>query len=177
MSMLDIKRYPEEVLKKKAIALDKVDENDRDLQRLIDNMIETMYAAAGVGLAAPQVGVGKRLIVIDIGDREDGGALIVLVNPEIVLAEGLVESEEGCLSVPQYIANLKRAERVVVRGLDRDGKLVEINADGLLARALQHEIDHLDGVLILDRISAIKREFYKKRYLKSLKESQVKAES
>jgi peptide deformylase len=79
--------------------------------------------------------------------------------------------------VPQYIANLKRAERVVVRGLDRDGKLVEIKADGLLARALQHEIDHLDGVLILDRISAIKREFYKKRYLKSLKESQVKAES
>ena len=117
------------------------------------------------------------MIVIDIGDREDGGALIVLVNPEIVLAEGLVESEEGCLSVPQYIANLKRAERVVVRGLDRDGKLVEIKADGLLARALQHEIDHLDGVLILDRISAIKREFYKKRYLKSLKESQVKAES
>jgi peptide deformylase len=175
MSVLDIKKYPEEVLKKKALAVNKVDKNDRDLQLLIDNMIETMYTAAGIGLAAPQVGVGKRLIVIDIGDREEGGALIVLVNPEIILAEGLVESEEGCLSVPQYIANLKRAESVVVRGLDREGRAVEIKADGLLARALQHEIDHLDGVLILDRISAIKREFYKKRYLKSLKESDVKA--
>jgi peptide deformylase len=173
--MLDIKRYPEEVLNKKALAVDKVHENDRDLQRLIDNMIETMYAAAGIGLAAPQVGVGMRLLVIDIGEREDGGALIVLVNPEIVLAEGLVESEEGCLSVPQYIANLKRAERVVVRGLDRNGKPVEIKADGLLARALQHEIDHLDGVLILDRVSAIKREFYNKRHLKSLKELKAKA--
>ena len=150
--MLDIKRYPEEVLNKKALAVDKVHENDRDLQRLIDNMIETMYAAAGIGLAAPQVGVGMRLLVIDIGEREDGGALIVLVNPEIVLAEGLVESEEGCLSVPQYIANLKRAERVVVRGLDRNGKPVEIKADGLLARALQHEIDHLDGILYVDRL-------------------------
>jgi peptide deformylase len=176
MSMLDIKKYPEDVLKKKAVAFDKVEKDDRELQRLIDNMIETMYAAAGIGLAAPQVGIGKRLIVIDIGDREDGsGGLIVLINPEIVLAEGLVESEEGCLSVPQYIASLKRAETVVVRGLDREGKAVEIKADGLLARALQHEIDHLDGVLILDRISAIKREFYTKRHLKSLKESKVKA--
>lgn len=175
MSLLDIKKYPEEVLREKALAVDKVDKEDRNLQRLIDDMIETMYAAAGIGLAAPQVGVGKRLIVIDIGDREEGRGLIVLVNPEIMLAEGLVESEEGCLSVPQYIANFKRAERVVVRGLDRDGKPVEIEADGLLARALQHEIDHLDGVLILDRISAIKREFYNKRYLKSLKESKVKA--
>ncbi|MGO9377074.1 MAG: peptide deformylase [Dissulfurispiraceae bacterium] len=171
MSVLDIRKYPEDVLKEKALAVDKI---DRDLQRLIDDMIETMYAAAGVGLAAPQVGVGKRVIVVDIGDREDGGGLIVLVNPEIVLAEGLIDSEEGCLSVPEYIAHIKRAESVVVRGLDRDEKPIEMKADGLVARALQHEIDHLDGVLILDRISAIKREFYNKRYLKSLKESQIK---
>ncbi len=96
------------------------------------------------------------------------------MNPEIVLAEGLIDSEEGCLSVPEYIAHIKRAESVVVRGLDRDEKPIEMKADGLVARALQHEIDHLDGVLILDRISAIKREFYNKRYLKSLKESQIK---
>ncbi|MGO9953925.1 MAG: peptide deformylase [Dissulfurispiraceae bacterium] len=171
MSVLDIRKYPEDVLKEKALAVDKI---DRDLQRLIDDMIETMYAAAGVGLAAPQVGVGKRVIVVDIGDREDGGGLIVLVNPEIVLAEGLIDSEEGCLSVPEYIAHIKRAESVVVRGLDREEKPIEMKADGLVARALQHEIDHLDGVLILDRISAIKREFYNKRYLKSLKESQIK---
>ncbi|HMK55754.1 MAG TPA: peptide deformylase [Dissulfurispiraceae bacterium] len=173
MSVVEIKKYPETVLNKKAAPVAK---EDRDLPRLIDNMVETMYAAAGIGLAAPQVGVAKRVIVIDIGGREGGDeGLIVLVNPEIILAEGLVESEEGCLSVPQYIASLKRAERVIVRGLDRTGNAVEISAEGLLARALQHEIDHLDGVLILDRISAIKREFYKKRYLKALKESQAKA--
>jgi len=173
MPILEIRRYPEAVLKNKAAQVSK---GDRDLPGLIDSMVETMYAAEGIGLAAPQVGVGKRVIVIDLGGREGGDSgLIVLVNPEIVLAEGLVESEEGCLSVPQYIATLKRAERIVVRGLDRDGNDVEVSADGLLARALQHEIDHLDGVLILDRISAIKREFYKKRYLKALKESQAKA--
>lgn len=169
--MLEIKKYPQEVLKNKSLAVDK---NDADLQRLIDNMIETMYAAGGIGLAAPQVGVGKRVIVIDLGDREDVGGLIILVNPEIVLAEGLVDSEEGCLSVPEYIAHIKRADRVVVRGLNRDGAPVEISAEGLLARAFQHEIDHLDGILILDRVSAIKREFYNKRYMKSLKESKIK---
>lgn len=139
---------------------------------MIDDMIETMYASAGIGLAAPQVGVRKRIIVVDIG-AGDEQPLIVLINPEIVQAEGLIESEEGCLSVPQYIAHLKRAERVVVNGLDRDGRPIQIEADGLLARALQHEIDHLDGVLIIDRISAIKREFFNKRYLKALKESKV----
>ena len=168
MSVLDVKKYPDNVLKGKSLAADMTDPG---LQRLIDDMIETMYASAGIGLAAPQVGVRKRVIVVDVG-REDQ-PLIVLINPEIVLAEGLVESEEGCLSVPQYIAHIKRAERIVVRGLDRNGKPVEIEADGLLARAFQHEIDHLDGVLILDRISAIKREFFNKRYLKALKESNV----
>ncbi len=168
MSVLDVKKYPDNGLKGKSIA---VDMSEKGLQQLIDDMVETMYASAGIGLAAPQVGVKKRLIVVDVGVAEE--PLIVLINPEIVLAEGLIESEEGCLSVPQYIAHLKRAERVIVRGLDRDGRTVEIDADGLLARALQHEIDHLDGVLIIDRISAIKREFFNKRYLKALKESKA----
>ncbi len=169
MSVLEVKKYPDNVLKGKSAAADMA---EAGLQRLIDDMIETMYASAGIGLAAPQVGVKKRIIVVDIG-AGDEQPLMVLINPEIVQAEGLIESEEGCLSVPQYIAHLKRAERVVVKGLDRDGRPIQIEADGLLARALQHEIDHLDGVLIIDRISAIKREFFNKRYLKALKESKV----
>jgi peptide deformylase len=170
MSVLEVKKYPEDVLKEKALAVDMA---EKGLQRLIDNMIETMYASAGIGLAAPQVGVKKRVIVVDVGLREEGQPLIVLINPEIILAEGLIESEEGCLSVPEYIAQIKRAERIIIRGADREGKPVEIEATGLLARAFQHEIDHLDGVLIIDRISTIKREFFKKRYLKALKESKV----
>lgn len=170
MSVLVVRKYPDDVLKQKAT---EAGLEDKGLQRLIDDMIETMYASAGIGLAAPQVGVSKRIIVIDIGSTDEQSNLLVLINPEIVVAEDLVESEEGCLSVPQYIAHIKRAERVVVKGLDREGNTVEIKADGLLARALQHEIDHLDGVLIIDRISALKREFFNKRYLKALKESKV----
>ena len=170
MSVLDVKKYPEDVLKKKALVVDMA---EKGLQRLIDDMIETMYASAGIGLAAPQVGVRKRVIVVDVGPREDGHPLVAVINPEIVLAEGLIESEEGCLSVPDYIAHVKRAERIVVRGLDREGNPIEIEAIGLLARAFQHEIDHLDGVLILDRISAIKREFFNKRYLKAIRESKA----
>lgn len=165
MAVLDIKKYPEAVLKKKSLPVDKF---DKDLQRLIDDMIETMYAAPGVGLAAPQVGVSKRLLVIDVSSKEEEHPLVVLINPEIVESDGIADSEEGCLSLPEYSTTLKRADRVVVKGFDRDGKPVEIDADGLLARALQHEIDHLDGVLIVDRISAIKREFFKKKYLKSV---------
>ncbi len=170
MSVLIVRKYPDDVLKHKSTAAGL---NDEGLQCLIDDMIETMYASAGIGLAAPQVGVSKRIIVIDIGSTDEKSNLLVLINPEIVTAEDLVDSEEGCLSVPQYIAHIKRAERVVVRGLDREGNPIEIKADGLLARALQHEIDHLDGVLIIDRISALKREFFNKRYLKALKESKV----
>lgn len=165
MAVLDIKKYPENVLKKKSLPVDKF---DKDLQRLIDDMIETMYAAPGVGLAAPQVGVSKRLLVIDVSSKEEERPLIVLINPEIKEADGLADSEEGCLSIPEYSTTLKRADRVVVKGLDRNGKAVEIEGTGLLAKALQHEIDHLDGVLIVDRISALKREFFKKKYLKAM---------
>jgi peptide deformylase len=166
MAIMEIKKYPEKVLKQKAKP---VTEFDEDLQTLIDDMVETMYAAPGVGLAAPQVGRSKRLAVIDISSKEAKYPLIVLINPVIVTCEGEIEFEEGCLSLPEYTAKVKRAEKVIVNSLDREGRTMEIEATDLLAVALQHEIDHLDGMLLIDRISPIKREFFKKRYKKSRK--------
>lgn len=163
MAILEIKKYPEQVLTKKALP---VTSFDQELQKLIDDMIETMYAAPGVGLAAPQVGESKRLAVIDISSKDDTFPLLVLVNPVIVSREGEVEFEEGCLSLPEYTATVKRAEKVVVKAMDRKGRGIEINGTDLLAIALQHEIDHLEGLLLIDRISPIKREFFKKRQKK-----------
>jgi len=169
MGLLEIKTYPSKVLKEKA---EPVREIGKDIQKLIDDMIETMYAAPGIGLAAPQVGVPKRLIVIDVSLRDkEKPPLVVLINPEIINADGEIESEEGCLSLPDYTTTVRRAERVVARGLDRKGKSIEIEGQGLLSRALQHEIDHVNGVLLIDRISTIKREFFKKRYQKALTKS------
>jgi peptide deformylase len=166
MAVLEIKKYPERVLKEKATPVADI---DSEIQRLIDDMIETMYAAPGIGLAAPQVGVSKRIIVIDVSVKEgEKTPLIVLINPEIITAQGEIESEEGCLSLPGYITTIKRAERVTVEGLNRDGVKIRIEGDGLLSRALQHEIDHLEGKLLIDRISSIKREFFKKRFKKAL---------
>ena len=169
MAILEIRKYPDDVLKKKALPVEKV---DKTLQRLIDNMIETMYDAPGIGLAAPQVGVSKRLLVIDISSKEEKIPLVVLINPEITEADGLVDSEEGCLSLPDYTTVVKRADRLIVKGLDREGNPVEMECTELLARAIQHEIDHLDGVLLIDRISAIKREFFKKRFRKAVMSNQ-----
>jgi peptide deformylase len=163
MAIREIKKFPEPVLKKKAAPVTAFDE---DLQCLIDDMVETMYAAPGVGLAAPQVGVSKRLAVIDISSRDEQYPLIVLINPSILKSEGEIEFEEGCLSIPEYTAKVTRAEQLIVGCIDREGKDVEIEAGGLLAIAIQHEIDHLDGLLFIDRISPIKREFFKKRYKK-----------
>jgi peptide deformylase len=168
MALLEIKKYPEKVLKEKTAFIDTIDDS---LQRLIDDMIETMYAVRGIGLAANQVGISKRLCVIDTSMREEKRPLIVLINPVIMEKEGKEEAEEGCLSIPGYLPTIKRSAKVIVRFLDREGKQLDIEATGLLARALQHEIDHLDGLLIIDRISPIKREFFKKRYKKSLKEA------
>ncbi|NOX20267.1 MAG: peptide deformylase [Nitrospirae bacterium] len=166
MAIREIHKYPDPVLKEKAR---EVTDFNGSLQKLIDDMIETMYAAPGIGLAANQVGELLRVIVVDISTKENKHPLIVLVNPEIVQTEGRIDSEEGCLSVPGYVSTIKRAERVFVKGLDREGNPVEIEAEGLLSRALQHEIDHLNGILFVDRLSPIKREFFKKRYLKKMK--------
>ncbi len=166
MALLEIRKFPAPVLNKKATPVSVFDEN---LHKLIDDMVETMYAAPGVGLAAPQVGESKRLAVIDISSKDEKFPLIILINPSIVRAGGEVEFEEGCLSIPEYTARVKRSENLIVRALDRQGREFEIDASGLLAIALQHEIDHLDGLLLIDRISPIKREFFKKRFKKSQK--------
>ncbi len=165
MPTREIHTWPSEVLKKKALPVDGIDDG---LRRLIDDMLETMYAAPGIGLAAPQVGVSQRLIVIDLSSGTDGEQLVVLANPEIVEAEGTVESEEGCLSLPGLTLKVCRAERVVVRGIDRDGQPIEIHGEELLAKAIQHEIDHLDGTLLFDRIHPLRREILKKKMKKAL---------
>jgi peptide deformylase len=166
MAVLEIKKYPEQVLKKVAAP---VRDCDGALQALIDSMIETMYAAPGIGLAAPQVDVSKRLVVVDVSLREGEEApLIILINPEVVHTDGDTESEEGCLSLPGIVTSVKRADRVLVRGYDREGNQIEVEGEGLLSRVLQHEIDHLNGTLLIDRMSPIKREFYKKRLKKNL---------
>jgi peptide deformylase len=169
MAVLEIRKYPDAVLKAEAQVVEAV---DGELRRLIDDMIETMYAASGVGLAAPQVGVSKRLIVVDVSPKEgEEAGLIVLCNPELVSEDGSVESEEGCLSLPGFVTKITRAEKVTVKGLDREGRETAVEASGLLSIALQHEMDHIDGTLILDRTSFIKREFFKKQ----LQKSQLKA--
>jgi peptide deformylase len=161
MSVIKIYTYPAEVLKKKA---EPVTDMTGELQNLIDDMIHTMYAAPGIGLAAPQVGVSNRLIVIDLSRAEEQVPLLVLINPEIVGTSGMIDSEEGCLSIPGYTSTISRDDEICVRGYDRRGKEIEIETRGLLSRALQHEIDHLNGVLFVDRLSPIKKKFFKKRY-------------
>lgn len=161
MAIREIKKYPESILVQKT---EPVSQYDEELQRLIDDMIETMYAAPGIGLAANQVGVSKQVAVIDVSGRDQESSLIVLINPEIVLAEGEETFEEGCLSLPDYTTLVKRAKKVSVTGLDRHQEDITIEAEGLLAKALQHEIDHLNGFLLIDRIGRIKKEFFKKRY-------------
>jgi peptide deformylase len=131
---------------------------DADIERLVDDMIATMYAAPGVGLAAPQVGVPLRVCVIDLSVGKRDADIITLINPEFLERDGLQVEDEGCLSVPGFTASVARPSRAVVRGLDRRGKPCTIEGTGLLARALQHELDHLDGTLFLDRLRGIKRD-------------------
>lgn len=131
---------------------------DAALHKLLEDMTETMYAAPGIGLAAPQIGVPLRVSVIDLSVGKRGGELITLVNPEFVERDGMQIEDEGCLSVPGFTATVARPSRAVVRALDRHGHPHTIEGTGLLARALQHEIDHLDGLLFLDRLRGIKRD-------------------
>ncbi len=169
MAVLNIVTYPDPILAKPS---DKVTEIDDSIQKLIEDMAETMYDAPGVGLAAVQVGVNKRILVFDHAPEEEKGNYEVLINPEIVSSEGeFISEDEGCLSVPDFRATVKRASSVIVKALDREGKELTIEAEGFLAVVLQHEIDHLDGVLFIDRISALKRSFYKRQVKKRLKAS------
>lgn len=139
---------------------------DDALQQLIDDMVSTMYAAPGIGLAAPQIGVPLRVCVIDLSVGQKGGELITLINPELVEREGMQVEDEGCLSVPGFTASVARPARTVARGLDREGRPISIEGRGLLARALQHEIDHLEGTLFLDRLRGIKRDLIMRKIRK-----------
>jgi peptide deformylase len=150
-----ILRYGEPTLHGRAQPVTVFDDN---LRQLLRDMAETMYAAPGVGLAAPQIGVPLRAFVIDLSVGKQPGQLIHVVNPEFVVCEGMQMEEEGCLSLPGFNATVVRPSRATVRGQDRDGRPVTIEGTGLLARALQHEMDHLDGSLFVDRLRGIKRE-------------------
>lgn len=142
---------------------------DRDLERLAENMIETMYGAPGVGLAAPQVGILKRLIVLDVTIGQKKGSLITLVNPEIIVAEGEQYEDEGCLSIPEFTAKVHRPYRVVVSGKDIHGTESVIEGEELLSRVLCHEIDHLNGILFIDLLSSIKRDIIKRKIRKKVR--------
>lgn len=174
MALLKIRRYPDPVLKQTAAP---VAEIDGRLATLIDNMVQTMYAAPGVGLAAPQVGESSRVIVLDLDHKQPGKQLLKLINPTIVESHGSIVWEEGCLSVVDYNAEVKRAAQVLVRAYTPDQHEVEIEADELLAVCLQHEIDHLDGKLFIDRISKIKRELYRRKLQKLIKEGKADGQS
>lgn len=163
MALLEIRKYPDPVLQKKAFP---VEDFGPSLEKLVADMTETMYEAPGIGLAATQVGELQRVIVFDLNPREEGRNPACLVNPEIVEGEGEQVLEEGCLSVPEYYSEVKRMAKIRVRGQDLQGRPVELCAEGILATVLQHEIDHLDGILFIDRISALKRALYKKRMQK-----------
>jgi peptide deformylase len=165
MARLDILHYPDARLHTVAKPVQAVDAR---IRQLVDDMAETMYAAPGIGLAATQVNVHERVIVIDITEtRED---LRVFINPEIVSQSGRVEGEEGCLSVPGVFDKVTRSEHVTVRALDRDGKPFELQADGLLAICIQHEMDHLLGKVFVDYLSMLKRNRIKQKLLKQARE-------
>ena len=167
MPVRPLVEFPEPVLKKIAEPVSKIDDAVRKLLR---DMADTMYDAPGIGLAANQIGVSRRIIVVDVNWREQDRNPRGYINPEIVFSEGTVNLEEGCLSVPGYQSEVKRASRVVVKALDPDGKPVEVDAEGLEAVCFQHELDHLNGKLFIDHISRLKRSMYVKRRKKALAE-------
>jgi peptide deformylase len=162
----EIVKYPDPVLERET---EPVTEFNDELRQFVDDMFESMYAAKGIGLAAPQVGVSRRLTVIDLSFKERPEERIVLINPEIVLREGKQYEEEGCLSLPEIREKVSRAARVKVRAQDLDGNWFEMEGTELLARAFQHEIDHLDGILFFRRVSALKRDLILRRIRKMQK--------
>jgi peptide deformylase len=165
MALLQILEFPDPRLRNRAQPVTHV---DAALRTLIDDMFETMYAAPGIGLAATQVNVAKRVLVLDLSEKRDQP--LALINPEVLERAGVEETEEGCLSVPGYFDKVTRAEKIRVRALDRDGKQLEFVAEGLLAVCIQHEIDHLDGKLFVDYLSELKRTRIRKKLEKERKE-------
>lgn len=172
MTKLAILEYPDPRLRKTAAPIQKVDDAVR---QLADSMLETMYAANGVGLAATQVDVHKRLLVLDIS--EERNQPLVLINPEILKAEGLAPAEEGCLSLPGIYDKLSRATHIRVRALGRDGQPFEMDAEGLLAVCIQHEMDHLEGKLFVDYLSELKRQLIRRRLEKERKQRSTPSET
>ncbi|WP_411726300.1 peptide deformylase [Methyloglobulus sp.] len=158
MSVLTILEFPDERLRKKAVVVQAV---DGKIKKLVDDMLETLYQAKGIGLAATQVNVHQRIVVIDVSEEKDKP--LCLINPEIIAKEGTEESEEGCLSVPGFYEKVKRAERIKVKALNKEGQPIEFEADDLLAVCVQHELDHLEGKLFVDYISSLKRQRIKKK--------------
>ncbi len=158
MSILTILEFPDERLRKKAVEVTAV---DGTVKKLVDDMLETMYQAKGVGLAATQVNVHQRVIVIDVSEEKN--VPLCLINPVILSKDGVEESEEGCLSVPGFFEKVKRAERIKVKALDKQGQTFELEAEELLAVCIQHEMDHLEGKLFVDYISSLKRQRIKKK--------------
>jgi len=167
MALRKILAYPASELKQPAHLVRNI---DGSINELVTDLVESMYAAPGVGLAATQVGAPQRVIVLDVDHEHPGANLIKLINPVIVEREGSIVWEEGCLSVVDYTAEVTRAKRVLVKGWTPDEKEIEIEGEHLLAVALQHEIDHLDGKLFIDRISRLKRDLYKRKVKKWLRD-------
>jgi peptide deformylase len=158
MAILNVLHYPDPRLRKKAVDVEEV---NKEIRTLVDDMFETMYQAPGIGLAATQVDVHKRVITIDISEEKDQP--VCLINPQIIAADGAEKMEEGCLSVPGIYEPVERAERITVKALNRDGETFEMKADGLLSVCIQHEMDHLQGKLFVDYLSELKRQRIRKR--------------
>lgn len=158
VSVLTVLEFPDELLRTKATLVNQV---DKGTSKVVDDMLETMYAYKGIGLAATQVNIHQRIIVIDVS--EDKNSPLCFINPEIIQREGEEESEEGCLSVPGFFDKVRRAEQITVKALDKQGNAFELQADGLLAVCIQHEIDHLEGKLFVDYLSSLKRQRIKKK--------------
>ncbi len=164
MSILGIRTFPDPILARKASGVGDI---DREVRRLMDDMVQTMYESLGIGLAAPQVGVSSRIIVVDPSCGRDPAALLRLADPVIVSTAGDDEElEEGCLSIPDFTHRITRAGRILVQGRDPDGMLRTIEAEGMMARVLQHEIDHIEGLLFIDRLSGLKRQMVRKKLRK-----------
>ncbi len=166
MSLKDILIYPEKRLRKKSQTVEKI---NKKIQKLLDDLADTMYNAPGVGLAAPQIGENVRVLVVDISTKEEENSLLELINPAITDSSGTQKSEEGCLSVPGFYGNIARKKKITVEAVNRDGEKFKIEAEEILSRVLQHEIDHLDGILFFDKMAKLKKELFIKKIDKTFR--------